>query len=456
MTGRLRSERGFTLIELLASLLVLTTGIVALLGTFDVSRDSTSESELRTAAIDRAQREIDRIRALQYDQIAHPTGGILSAAAEPDDPTSRITGATNFRWNPSDASAVEPIVTAADGVVAMKQVIGKGAEDRFGFTVWRFVTWTDEPACVSAVTCPDAGDEYKRVTVVVMPNGLGDQLKPVWTSTTVIDPSAAASSDDEDPVTLCLNEAGTDLEQCTKEITGEPVHFYLTNTRADTGDVRQPIPGEDEAGVLARKLHTTVAPTGACTAGDASGCPVPDLLADTELPAIVAPEVVPPLLSFATDVAGDFAGRPLKRDVACDGVPSASDNLEGGLWVSPAFATATTFNGKGGITLYTHSWTETPQAVTLCIAVYKTPTSISNLISNPATQLGDRVAYAYTWPADSTLFQIPFDLGATPTIAVGERVAVRIWVAAASADDIVIQYDHPNKQSALTLHKEAP
>src|SRR5690606_33195209 len=119
-------------------------------------------------------------------------------------PTSRIAGA-NFKWNRANPSASEPLVTSASGEVPMRQVIAKGSDDRFGYTIWRFVTHTPEPACASAVACEDDGDSYRRVTIVVRADGLGNKLDPVWTSTTVIDPARAANNDGK-PQTLCQNE----------------------------------------------------------------------------------------------------------------------------------------------------------------------------------------------------------------------------------------------------------
>ncbi|NLT05513.1 MAG: prepilin-type N-terminal cleavage/methylation domain-containing protein, partial [Solirubrobacterales bacterium] len=70
---RLRDgEDGFTLIEVLAALMLLGVALFALASTLDFSRASTSQSELKTAAVDRAQREVEAIRALPYEQVAHP------------------------------------------------------------------------------------------------------------------------------------------------------------------------------------------------------------------------------------------------------------------------------------------------------------------------------------------------------------------------------------------------
>jgi prepilin-type N-terminal cleavage/methylation domain-containing protein len=447
---RLSSQDGFTLIELLVALMVLTVGIFAVATTFEFSRASTNQSELKTSAIDRAQREIEAVRSLPYDQIAHPAGGIVGAAGDETDPTSRISGG-NFAWNRAQPSSSEPLVTGASGTVPMLQTIEKGDDDRFGYTIWRFVTATQEPACAAAVDCEEGSDGYRRVTIVVRASGLGDTLDPVWTSTTVIDPSLAANNEGQ-PETLCQNSEGTALELCSVETDGEQLDFYLTNTRANSGDVRLPVPADPAQ----RTLHKTVKVPATCTAVPVSnsGCPIPDLMVAEPLAWLDAGDpATPPLVSFGTDVVPSIAaGRPLLRDVACDATPSKTDDLKGAYWVTPPLANGEEVTGTGVLRLYGHAWSAAAHDVTLCGVVYEVPGAIVNPVSNPPVEIG-RIAAPYGWPAEVQPLSFDVDLGLADSDAVpaGKRIGLRLWVAGSSSDDVVVIYDHPNHQSSLSL-----
>jgi prepilin-type N-terminal cleavage/methylation domain-containing protein len=442
----LRSNDGFTLIEVMAALLLLTVGILAVAATFDFSRASTSQSELQTAAVDRAQREIEAIRSLPYSQVAHPVGGVVAASGDEADPVARISGAS-FAWDRSNAAASEPLAISADGAVPMKQTIAKDEGDRFGYTIWRFVTATDEPGCAT-VDCPEGGG-YKRVTVVVRASGLGDTLAPVWTSTTVIDPAAAANNEGT-PQTLCQKPDGSGLELCSEEVDGTSMDLYLTNTPAGSGNARI-VPAQSGP------LHRTVAIPSSCKVAATVGCPVPDLMVGEPLPQLVEEDPVPPLPSFATDVNPSVeAGRPLLEDVTCDDPPSSGGdpgavNLAGAYWVSPPLDASVALLGAAGLYLYTRTWSGTASDVTLCGIVYETPASIANPVQSQPQEIG-RIDAAIAWPETFQPVSATFDFDADDaTVEAGKRIGLRLWVANGSADEIVLLYDHPLNQSRLTL-----
>ncbi|HEX2162071.1 MAG TPA: prepilin-type N-terminal cleavage/methylation domain-containing protein [Thermoleophilaceae bacterium] len=446
-----RSQDGFTLIEVMVALLLLTVGIFAVATTFDFSRASTSQSELETAAVDRAQREIEAIRSLPYEQVAHPLGGIAPAAGDEADPAARVSGAS-FAWDRSNDAASEPLVISADGAVPMKQTIARGAGDRFGYTIWRFVTATDEPACVAAVECPDDGGGYRRVTVVVRVSGVGETLAPVWTSTTVIDPAAAANNDGT-PQTLCQKPDGSGLELCSEEVDGTSMDLYLTNTPAGGHDARvEP--------AASGPLHKTVAIPPSCHAGAAVGCPVPDLMVGEPLAQLAEEDPVPPLRTFAADVEPSVAaGRPLLEDVACDATPTRHGgddvNLRGAYWVSPVLDAPIHLRGVGGLYLYARTWSETAADVTLCGIVYRAPASVANPVLSPPHEIG-RIDVTTPWPETFQPVAATFDFDLDPgdphaTVEADERIGLRLWVADGSADEIVLLYDHPLNQSRLTL-----
>ena len=68
--NRLRDEDGFSLIELLAALSILLVGILGVAATLDKTRDAVTTSEVRETAVHRAERELERLRALRYANLA--------------------------------------------------------------------------------------------------------------------------------------------------------------------------------------------------------------------------------------------------------------------------------------------------------------------------------------------------------------------------------------------------
>ncbi len=445
---RVREQCGFTLIELLAAILILGTGMLALAATFDFSRDLTHVSELNTSAGDRAQREIERIRALPYDQVAHPTGGIAPVSSNAADPTSRIAG-SSFAWDRRNPTASEALVTSSGGSVSMKQEIAKGAGDRFGYTIWRFVTSTADPQCAALLTlCPASGN-YKRVTVVVRPRGLRDKFRTTWVSTVVIDPTATTGSTLNPAVTTCLDVTGQSIVNCVSTLAGTVQTLFLTATSAGSANDRTAAP------TVGTALHNTVAPILASSCSLLGvGCPIPDLLDPDPVDVVEAP---PSPVSYATNVTPALSGRPLYRDVACNQAPSQAveaDNRKGGFWASAPLTQETTYNGKGGMSIFSRTLSGQPRQVTLCIIVYSVPNSLLNLIAAAPTELG-RTSYSMTaWPGKYTPISFPFQYRTSNvTVAAGKRIGVRIWVANTSADDIGVMYDHQSYPTRVELRQ---
>jgi hypothetical protein len=424
--------------------------MLALAATFDFSRDLTHVSELNTSAGDRAQREIERIRALPYDQVAHPTGGIAPVSSNADDPTSRIAG-SSFAWDRRNPTASEALVTSSGGSVSMKQEIAKGADDRFGYTVWRFVTSVADPQCAAQLTLCPASENYKRVTVVVRPRGLRDKFRTTWVSTVVIDPAATTGAALSSAATTCLDATGQSIVNCVSTLAGTVQTLFLTATSAGSANDRTTAPTVGSA------LHNTVAPIFASSCnlqGDDAGCPIPDLLDADPLDVVETP---PDPVSYATNVTPALSGRPLYRDVACNQAPSQAveaDNRKGGFWASAPLTQATTYNGSGGMSIFSRTLSGQPRQVTLCIIVYSVPNSLLNLIAAAPTTLG-RTSYSMTaWPGEYTPITFPFQYRTSDvTVASGRRVGVRIWVAGSSADDIGVMYDHQSYPTRVELRQ---
>ena len=184
-----RAEDGFTLIEILVAILLLSTAVIALMGTFDHSRRTTSTAEAQGAAVQVAEKHLEEIAALPYDQIG--LGAAPSSELDPDHPNYLVTNSSpaSFQYDP-DAPGSEPLVTP--GSVSNNR--GSWGSDRLGGTVYAYVTWVNDTACVAPhCTTADAANtqDYKRITVAIAadaPSALSK--KPVVVSTIVADPEA--------------------------------------------------------------------------------------------------------------------------------------------------------------------------------------------------------------------------------------------------------------------------
>lgn len=208
-----REESGFTLIELLSAVVVSTIGVIALITTLDTSRELITFSEKRETAVHVAEREIERIQALAYENIALTAAPV--AASGPNDPAYYVTGSF-YRWDQARASGEStsgpaPRCSSSGSPVSRcEQLVVNGGPDvgttgtvaptpstieerggngnvRISLQVQRFVTWADDPC----PACPSQRD-YKRVTVAVKiagvegPSGInGGVVKPVVLTTLV-------------------------------------------------------------------------------------------------------------------------------------------------------------------------------------------------------------------------------------------------------------------------------
>lgn len=104
----LGAEDGFTLIELLAALSILAVGILGVAATLNKTRDAVTTSEVRETAVHRAEREVERLRALPYDTLKLASVPVSSPSQA--DPAYYVQG-TQYQWDPANAASVAPFVT---------------------------------------------------------------------------------------------------------------------------------------------------------------------------------------------------------------------------------------------------------------------------------------------------------------------------------------------------------
>lgn len=146
----LRAESGFGLVEAAVASLVLIIGIGAAIAVFVSSGHAGSTAERHQAAVAMAQEELERVRAMPYEEIGlasldYPPG----LGDELPNPALRVQGTT---YQPLNADQVrlppERLVVSEPGrVFSLAPYETRELESRSGTEiahVYRFVTWRDE------------------------------------------------------------------------------------------------------------------------------------------------------------------------------------------------------------------------------------------------------------------------------------------------------------------------
>jgi hypothetical protein len=439
------------MVEILVAILVLVVAVLGVASALISSQTLSLAAERGASITQRAQGELERLEALPYGSLA-----MSSAPTPSSDPTSpdyyvSSGSPATFAWDRNSSNSEPLVVDATNGLVSGTPTAW--SDGRLSGQIYDFVTWHTDAGCGSG--CPAAND-YKRITVEVTLSGASEPKHPALVSAIVVDPNAApagfVSNGTQNPLqspsTSCINAQGV-LAPCSNGLgNGTPNTWFLYDT---------PATSTYAAPTANHPTHTTVAvpPSGTCNPTHTADCPVPDLMGSAPPTGSAGSQ----LYNYSSEQTADSftGGRILKTDVGCSSTPSATDNTKGELWVSAPLASSTTLTGDGGMTIYSQTANNAAASVTFCIGIYDVPNSLTNLVTGPPTELG---AVSYTspsWPTALSPLSLPFDFlasGATKTIAAGDRVGVRVWVASSGGADVAIAYDNPNYASLVELNAQ--
>jgi Tfp pilus assembly protein PilV len=458
----IRRQDGFTTIELLISLFIMSAGVISLVGTLDMSRRLTTLSEMKEAASHVGQQKLEEIRALTYSKVA--LDGIPATSTTPSNPGYYVatngSGVKTYRWNqkadaPTPHTETLVICTATGtGCPAIGKVDAAAetwSDGRLSGKIYRYVTAVDDALC-TATTCPGTSD-YKRITVAVTVDQAGGPKSPILLSALMADPDAGPVGEvvdgDENPLTGPSTKctSGGVVVECANTIDGTVSSFYLYDTPA-TYSARQDVSASHPS-------HPTVAPSGTCTSSNTSGCPKPDLMGSTPPP---DPTVTPSLYNYSNEVTGGTwpGGAVIRRDAACTGTTTTTDNTKGHLWVTAPLAAPMKLTGDAALNLSTATFNGVSAAVTICVRFYSVGNSIANMVAAPPTAIGTDSYTSSTWPTAATQVSFAMDFrGTNPdyTIPTGSRLGVRIWAASSSGADIAAIYDHPLHPSFIQVNE---
>jgi Tfp pilus assembly protein PilV len=158
------------LVEVLVAILLLTVGLLGLIGAFDSAGKLNLLSERRTSMAHRAQLEIERLQAIPYSALAMSSPPTHSTTTTNPDYYVK-EGTSKYQYGENETE-VESLVTSGGAISPIPT--GKKCSQEVGACEWEdgsvsgnvydFVTWYSEPSklCTKEEKpCP------KRITVVV-------------------------------------------------------------------------------------------------------------------------------------------------------------------------------------------------------------------------------------------------------------------------------------------------
>lgn len=477
MIAALRREDGITLIEVMVAMVVLTVGLLAIFSVMDGAGKLTLAAERRQSISHLAQRELERLQSIPYDELALATATAHSTNAADPRYYVNYSGATCkeveasgcYSWNAEKPSEAEPLVVAKDaactatqeekeeecGKVAAspenrpcsKNPVGacEWSDGRLSGDVYDFVTWHEDPVCAKETLC--SAQSYKRVTVAVTVNAPSSDVtpKPVQASVLIAETNAVpkgTSAESKNPLENPAEiKCGAAEEECINRIAKGTPHTWMLHDKASEGSTTS---GENH------EVHPTVAPTSSsCNAEKTStACPKPDSMTEGTAVNTTLYNYSTNLGTAPTQYAG---GRVLEPTRECSATPTTPNNNAEELWASSPLERETKLNGAGGLTLFMQTFEGLTGTVTLCLGIYELPEKLENLIKSEASKEASEKAWIKfeqpSWPTAmksvSSTFSFP-----EATIKKGSRIGLRIWEAKSSTVKVAIAYDVKSSEEA--------
>ena len=440
----LQRESGMTLMEVMVTVLVICTGSLATIGTYVHFSKTTRKARERAVVASLAQREIEQLRPVAYDNLALTSGPTTQAGAE-----APLTG----------PAAGEPVVTGGIVRPGGDAFAVRGVKGR----VYRYVTWRTQlcgplnakvhtelaglfgqaTADVTAALpelCP-ATSRTKRVTVAVVPfEEDGSAGAPMRLSTIVGDPSFVALDVLDDTALAVKNatqQAAGPVVEDDESVVTQTTH--LTDTRCD--QTARQTPADHSTRDTSQQALT-------CTA---SG-PAPTLLS----PSAIGGLPTDPVRDFSTDVTRvATGGRVLLRDTSAgnctDPTSMVYTNGETAARMG-AFHTWATLapaedvetpasGGRASLTLWTSTTNGAPAPARLCVTLRRA--------SNGAV-IGSSDFKLQSWPGTATQLVTAFNLDHV-VVPAGERLLLTLRVPSDSGSDLRVLYDHVSYPSSLAI-----
>ena len=235
-----------TVVEVTIAAFLLILGALTTFQIFDTASRNTFRAEQSQVANDIAQQELERLRALTYNQAAMTA--YPGSSGDPRNPNSRVVG-TDFALNPDGSSPAAMVVNGSSldsGGLVAGGTVNPGPTNFVNGDVsgkiYRYVVWRDDPTCSNSV-CPFTQD-FKRVIVAVTidDEAISSARSYIETQSDFIDPNDKLLTETNVPPggtvtadqfylsdTVCENDGSTSRIEPT-------ANHFLHNTRGKCAD----------------------------------------------------------------------------------------------------------------------------------------------------------------------------------------------------------------------------
>lgn len=451
-------EDGFTVFEVLVAAILLIAGALATFQVFDTATRNTFRAEQSQVANDIVQQELEKIRILDYQEVA--LTDYPGYSANDNNPNHRVIG-TDYALNRDGSSPASMIVNGSalyDGGQVSGGTLSPGpthfVNGDVSGDIYRYVVWRDDPNCLSA--CPGSQD-LKRVVIAVTLDevAISADRSYVEIQSDFIDPSDNVLSE------TILPPGGLNTAQ----------QFYLSDTSCEY------VPPTVRLDITAdHLLHNTL---GTCKDGlkfgGTSGAP------DTIIPS-VPPDPFPddPLLPDSFDYADDSYLEPLpdfddglqmlRQDSnGCTYDPGGT-NPEAKIhrWVTDPLTADFHMTGHATLEINSKTINGATQTGKVCVYLFvRTTTDPGG--SDPETATDTRLvdsgtgqpSWAYQPPGNWAqgswgTYRIGLDFPNT-TVAAGKRLGLAVSVdPGGSPGDLQFIYDNPQFDSRLEIDTTTP
>lgn len=436
-----------TIIELLVAAIILVLGALATFQLFDTATRTKSRAEQRQVGLDRAQREMEKLRRVSYDKLAM-TAPYPAASTNPKNPGYRVHG-TDYALNANGTGNAAMVVNGSalyGGGVVSGGTVSPGPDhfvsgDISG-DVYRYVVWRDDPKCL--IVCPGSQDLKRVVVAVKLSTTAASGERPyVETQSDFIDPTETALSD------LPPGPSGS--------VTGQ--QFFLSDTRcAAVGSTSRAAITADHA------LHNTM---GTCLSGAQTGTTpgAPDALLPVKPPGNTGD----PTYDYASDAIlepspnTDKGLQLLRQDSnGCSFTPGGTNpQAKVHRWVTDTMTPAFTLAGNATLELDTRTINDATMPGKICVYLFSRTAGVDT----PLVDFGTGNAY-FTWAPpggdnwpNSSWYPMRLNMQfPSATIPVAQRLGVALSVerSATPTDGLQFLYDHPDHPARLEVDTTTP
>jgi type II secretory pathway pseudopilin PulG len=447
------------MVEVLVAAMILAMGAFATFGVLSAATRNEERAQSSQVALNRADQEIERLRALTYEELALTT--VPAASAQKLNPNYRVSG-KSFAITRNPPSNYASMVVNGDSLYGGGFIEnGKLNPGPTAFTsgsvsghIYRYVVWRNDTGCPET-RCPGTQD-YKQVIVAVKlntPGNLSGERGYAEVQANFIDPKDSSLNDPKPG-----SEGVVTAQQ-----------FFLSDTPCSLSE-RQEI-------VADHALHNTL---GKCLNGPQTGATpgAPDLL--TLVP---PPDPTPedPLTPLEYDYSNDYPaqltpetsrGIQLRRGESsgCNSAPGGTEpQWQVHRWVSAPIPSTLTegfkMNGKATLKFFTRALNEASYTAKLCVYLFLQHETATELKETPLTVKSEPSKSYWSlvktvWPKGKwTEEKLEMNFNTPAKVLPGDRLGVAISLdrsVTTSADAIGFLFDNPEERTRLEIDTTTP